>query len=79
MFHAGLSALVQGLRARQPQRFAGFGQLDPTQEIQLGSVALKHAATAQIILINIQNAIGLGTQSYGSGSAADYLSERGIK
>lgn len=31
--HAGPSALVQGLLARQPQRFAGFEQLDPTQEI----------------------------------------------
>ena len=38
MFHAGLSALVQGLQRRQPQRFACFGQLDPTQEIQLGGV-----------------------------------------
>ncbi|MDI6024604.1 hypothetical protein QBL02_13765 [Leucobacter sp. UT-8R-CII-1-4] len=38
LFHAGLSALVQGLQSRQLQGVAGFGQLDPTQEIALGSV-----------------------------------------
>ena len=37
--------------------------------------APKHAATAQIVAINIQNFIGVASGTYSAGSAAEYLNE----